>query len=136
MERLQGHLISNLDPIQPVARDGDPGPVGKCHCTKCRKVSGTGSNATLWIRPDKFTWLAGEDNAKKFYLSDGWRSIFCGDCGSPLPALIEDRMWVVPAGLLDGNPELGVRGHIWVENKPHWEIIGDDAPTFSRTPSD
>jgi hypothetical protein len=43
-------------------------------------------------------------------------------------------MWVVPAGLMDEDPKVGVRGHIWVENKPHWEIIGDDAPRFMQAP--
>jgi hypothetical protein len=113
---------------------GDPGPVGKCHCTKCRKVSGTGSNAVFWVRPGKFEWLSGEDNTQRYEMPDGWGSIFCRDCGSPLPAFVEDRMWIVPAGLMDEDADVGVRGHIWVENKPHWEIIGDDAPQFMQTP--
>lgn len=113
---------------------GNPGPVGKCHCSKCRKVSGTGSNAVFWIRPDNFVWLAGEHGAKRYGLPDGWSSTFCSECGSPLPAFIGGRIWIVPAGLMDENPNVGVRGHIWVEDKPHWEIIGDDAPQFLREP--
>jgi len=109
---------------------GNSGPIGKCHCTKCQKVSGTGSNAVFWVKPERFKWICGEDNAKTFDLPDGWRSTFCKDCGSPLPALVGDTLWIVPAGLLDENPAVGVRGHIWVENKPHWDVIGDDAPQF------
>lgn len=108
---------------------GNPGPVGKCHCSKCRKVSGTGSNAVFWVQRENFSWLSGADNATEFSLPDGWRSTFCKLCGSPLPASIGSS-WFVPAGLLDENPDVGVRGHIWVENKPSWEVIGDDAPQF------
>ena len=43
-------------------------------------------------------------------------------------------MWIVPAGLMDEDAQVGVRGHIWVENKPHWEVIGDDAPQFMTVP--
>ena len=113
---------------------GDLGPVGKCHCTKCRKMSGTGSNAVFWNHPENFEWLCGEDNAKQYNLRDGWRSIFCNDCGPPLPALVGGKIWVVPAGLMDEGPNVGVRGHIWVETKPNWEIIGDDAPQFLQAP--
>ena len=73
---------------------------------------------------------------KRFELADGWRSVFCDVCGSPLPAQIEDVMWIVPAGLMDEAIHVGVRGHIWVEKKPHWEVIGDDAPQFMRTPEE
>lgn len=122
---------------------GDPGPVGKCHCSKCRKVSGTGSNAVFWIAPDSFKWLSGEENAKTYSLPDGWRSVFCNDCGSPIPAFVEGSplpefagsgMWIVPAGLMDEEVNVGVRGHIWVENKPEWDVIGDDAPQFMKVP--
>ena len=114
----------------------DPGPVGKCHCSKCRKVSGTGSNAVFWLKPDQLTWIQGEDAIHRYDLDDGWRSVFCRTCGSPMPVLINDTLWTVPAGLMDEEAMVGVRGHIWVENKPHWEIIGDDAPQFMTVPGD
>ena len=41
-------------------------------------------------------------------------------------------MWFVPAGLLDEDPGVGVRGHIWVESKQSWEVIGDGAPQFQE----
>lgn len=67
-------------------------------------------------------------------MADGWQSVFCIECGSPLPRYIEEKMWIVPAGLMDENPQIGVRGHVWVENKPHWEVIGDDAPQYLQVP--
>lgn len=115
---------------------GDPGPVGKCHCTKCQKVSGTGSNAVFWLEPDGFSWLTGENLTHTYSLADGWGSVRCQDCGCPLPAFINEQMWIVPAGLMDEPVDVGIRGHIWVENKPHWEIIGDDGPQFKTVPSE
>ncbi|MDZ7684523.1 MAG: GFA family protein [Gammaproteobacteria bacterium] len=114
--------------------EGDPGRVGKCHCSKCRKVSGTGSNAVFWLRPDNLKWIKGESSTTTYSMPDGWGTVRCARCGSPLPALVGGRMWIVPAGLLDEEPGVGVRGHVWVENKPHWEVIGDDAPQFLTVP--
>jgi len=107
--------------------------VGKCHCSKCRKVSGTGSNAVHWARPENVEWVSGKENIKSFRRPDGWGTDFCDTCGSPLPALAGDgSMWFVPAGLLDEDPGVGVRGHIWTSSKPSWEVIGDDAPQFEE----
>ena len=109
---------------------GRIGPVGKCHCSKCRKGSGTGSNAVLWARPENVVWLSGQEKIKEIRIGRHGNA-FCGDCGSPLPRLDADKTkWFVPAGLLDEDPGVGVRGHIWVSSKPSWEVIGDDAPQF------
>lgn len=110
---------------------GRIGPVGKCHCSKCRKVSGTGSNAVLWVRPENVLWISGQDKIKEISIGRHGNA-FCSECGSPLPHLNHEKTkWFVPAGLLDEDPGVGVRGHIWVSSKPSWEVIGDDAPQFS-----
>jgi len=112
---------------------GKIGPVGKCHCSKCRKVSGTGSNAVLWAAPEAVTWVKGEQESKQYTKASGWGTVFCQHCGSPLPAMNNEKtMWFVPAGLLDEDPGAGVMGHIWTSAKPSWDIIGDDAPQFEE----
>ena len=110
----------------------EPGPVGKCHCSKCRKVSGTGSNAVFWLKSDQIRWVSGEEHIRTFSLPSGWGSVFCDTCGCPLPAQIGEDFWVAPAGLIDDEVDVGVRGHIWTENKPSWDVIGDDAPQFPQ----
>jgi hypothetical protein len=42
--------------------------------------------------------------------------------------------WFVPAGSLDGDPDLALSGHIRVVDKPGWAVIGDDAPQFAEFP--
>ena len=108
-------------------------PVGFCHCSKCRRVSGTGSNAVMNIRGERLVWLSGEGERKTFEFDDGWGSTFCGRCGSPAPRQIGGR-WFVPAGGLDADPGPAVAGHIWVDSKPGWCVIGDDAPQFPEGP--
>ncbi len=112
-----------------------PGPVNKCHCTRCRKQSGTGSNAVFWLESHELNWVTGTEVVRSFSMADGWESVFCGQCGSPLPRYIADEQeWIVPAGLMDSDPGVAVRQHIFVANKPSWEVIGDSAPRIRRDP--
>jgi hypothetical protein len=99
-------------------------------------VSGTASNAVFWIEPDALRWIAGEDAVRTHRLADGWESVFCGTCGSPLPRLIPDEEWIVPAGLMDEAADVGIRQHLFVDQLPAWEIIGDDAPRYGTVPQD
>lgn len=107
--------------------------VGFCHCSQCRRVSGTGSNAVLNVRARRFEWISGEDNLRSYSTESGWSTVFCSDCGCPMPQLTPDKArWFVPAGALDGDHQLKVAGHIFVGSKPSWVTICDDAPQFEE----
>jgi hypothetical protein len=108
-------------------------PVGFCHCSQCRRASGTGSNAVLNVRQDRFEWVGGEGELRRFETATGWSHTFCGRCGCPMPQPTPDggRMFV-PAGALDGKPDLRIAGHIFVGDKPDWVMICDDSPRFER----
>jgi hypothetical protein len=110
-------------------------PVGMCHCSKCRRVSGAASNAILNVRAERFEWLAGEDHWREFRVASGWGSFFCPTCGSPAPhRLAGGKRVLVPAGTLDEDPGPRVAGHIFVGSKASWDVIGDDGPQFDTAP--
>lgn len=118
--------------------DGKYSPAGQCHCSKCRKVSGTDGNAVFLTAYKSLRFLAGEDNTKTFVVPGStWKSRFCLTCGSPIP--FHDgakKVWFVPAGLLDDDP--GFRGyaqHIFVGSKAPWVIISDTAPQSDSYPA-
>ena len=116
--------------------DGSFGPVGQCHCSKCRKVSGTDGNAVFYTSAKSFSWLSGEAAIKLYELpgSSGWRSSFCGKCGSPTPHTDSaGKVYFVPAGLLDDDPGFrGYAAHIHVGSKAPWVRITDDAPQYDE----
>ena len=62
--------------------------IGMCHCSKCRRVSGTASNATLMVGSDGFRWIAGEDTLSKYAMDDGWGRWICSVSCSPRPYFI------------------------------------------------
>jgi hypothetical protein len=103
---------------------GEAMGLGSCHCSKCRKVSGTGSNVVLIAPTRNFSWIEGENYIKSFRMEDGWVSTFCSECGSPLPQSNNEgvSMWV-PAGVLDDNPELTILAHTQVASKAAWDSI-------------
>lgn len=113
---------------------GRTSEIGQCHCSKCRKVSGTDGNAVLYASTKSFKWLGGLENIKTFVVGDsGWKSSFCGTCGSPVPhSDADEKIYFVPAGLLDDDPgHRGYAAHIFVDSKAPWVEISDSAPQFS-----
>lgn len=116
--------------------EGKTGPVGQCHCSKCRKVSGTDGNAVFYAPVDRFRWLSGRDKIRRYTVPGafGWTSNFCERCGSPAPHTDKGQnIYFVPAGLLDDD--IGHRGyaaHIFVGSKAPWVVLTDDAPQFEE----
>ena len=109
--------------------EGKTTDIGLCHCSKCRKVSGVASNATLMIGRDGLKWISGEDRVAKFAMPDGWGPWRCSVCGSPVPKLHPGggAYWV-PVGLLDSDPGVRIAGHIFVGSKAPWDEIAGSAP--------
>jgi hypothetical protein len=61
--------------------------------------------------------------------SEIWSTDFCSTCGSPVPRLHENgKVYLVPAGILDGDPGVTVAHHIFVGSKAAWDEIGGNAP--------
>jgi hypothetical protein len=115
---------------------GKVGPVGQCHCSKCRKKSGTDGNAVFYTAAGSFHWSRGESEIKVFPVPNGkgWASRFCGTCGSPTPHSDKDKkFYFVPAGLLDTDPGFrGYAAHIFVDSKAPWVCISDNAPQYAE----
>jgi hypothetical protein len=91
---------------------GEPSHVGCCHCTTCRKESGSAFNIYAQWPRDAFE-LTGE-----LATYDG-RS-FCPRCGSRI-ALIEDEGVEIHIGSLDDAPfDLRPEAEIWIKRREPW----------------
>jgi hypothetical protein len=114
------------------------GPFELCHCSRCRKANGSAFVAFLGVNRADFRLLQGDDLIKTFEAPvrespPGYRTQFCGRCGSPVPDSNGDSPWMeVPAGLLDDDPQLRPDRHIFVEVKSPWFSITDNLPRLDR----
>ncbi|SHF96274.1 Uncharacterized conserved protein [Microbulbifer donghaiensis] len=98
-----------------------------CHCSLCRRSTGSGGIAVAVAPKEKFKWLKGEEDIKYWAMpGHDWHTNFCSTCGSTLPAENDSSSIYVPVGtLISGFESLKVAHHIWVASKANWEEICD-----------
>lgn len=107
----------------------------QCHCSLCRKLSGSASDTATFLNKAQFHWVKGCGNISSFVTPTGYRSDFCRTCGSTVPHLMQNqRQFWVPAGLLEGEVDSAVTYHLFVGSKAHWDIIGDDGTQHPEMP--
>ena len=110
------------------------GPVEFCHCTRCRKLSGSSAILTVGVRTADYRLLAGAELIKSYaapilYAPPAYHVTFCSVCSSPVPpAHPEGERFEIAAGLFDGDPGVRPDRHIFVELAPAWMESGDDLP--------
>lgn len=98
-----------------------------CHCSICRRATGSNGIAVIVIDNGAFRWLRGEDQIATWKKPNAdWQTWFCRVCGSPLPGANDESRTFVPAGLIsNGGEDLRVAHHIWAGSKAVWDEIGD-----------
>ena len=98
-----------------------------CHCSICRKFTGSNGIAVVLADNGAFRWLRGEDQVVMWSKPDAdWQSWFCRICGSSVPGRNDSARMFIPAGLItEGGENLRVAHHIWVGSKAPWDEIGD-----------
>lgn len=108
-----------------------------CHCSRCRKVTGSAFGANVFVPVSQFTWTAGEDQVRRHELATAqyFCTGFCNTCGSSLPWLTRNgKMMVVPAGALDAD--LGARPSMAVHfaSRAPWYVECSGLPTYDEVP--
>ena len=112
--------------------DGKVSELYKCHCSRCRKYTGT-SNSTMFATAIRnLTWLAGLDSISYYTAPTGFHGAFCTVCGSPLPKLRWEKIYLVPAGSLTEAPAFEKAVHLHTISKADWDEITDDYPQYER----
>jgi hypothetical protein len=108
-----------------------------CHCSRCRKGTGSAHGANLFAPGARVTWLSGEEMVRHYELP-GTRHTrsFCARCGSALPRMMSaEGMVIVPAGSLDSPVTVKPTAHICMASRAAWEDGLRDAPRFDGLPA-
>jgi hypothetical protein len=110
------------------------GPFGYCHCTSCRKASGSAHAANAPVPRGHFHLVAGADELREHESTPGKHRAFCGRCGSPIYARLDAAPDVIRLRLGSLDTPFGERprAHTWVSDKADWEPIDDGLPQFAQ----
>jgi hypothetical protein len=102
-----------------------------CHCSRCRKASGSAHSVNAYVLPDAFRWTRGEDVVRRFDLPEArsFATAFCSRCGSPVPhATRSGREVIIPAGSLDAEPGAKPSVHNHWSSRAEWAVLEEDIP--------
>lgn len=108
-----------------------------CHCSRCRKDTGSAHASNVFARPGSIRWLSGADAVKRFDLPEAQRfaKAFCVHCGSPVPYVNRSGTHlIVPAGALDTDPGLAPQDNIHWQSRAAWYDAGVAAPRYESEP--
>jgi len=116
---------------------GEPLLFQYCHCSRCRKITGSAHAANIIIRPQQLEWLSGEENVARYELpgAKDFASGFCKQCGSNLPWINQSgRAVIIPAGSLDQDPGARPQQNIFYADRAAWYVDAKDLPKHEQLP--
>ena len=118
--------------------EGEVGGVLVCHCSLCRKATGSIGNAILIVPKAQFRWVEGADHGVTFALRPTYSVTRCKTCGTPLPAEEDQNNVYLTAGTLDDPLGAGIERHLFCASRADWDRDEPHVGYFeerSRAPS-
>jgi hypothetical protein len=99
-----------------------------CHCSNCRRTTGSAFKPFAGIERGKLRLLKGEESLLIFG-GENAHDTHCKSCGSLLYSVVREGMFVhVTLGTLVDVPSIRPTAHIFVGSKAPWFTITDDLP--------
>ncbi len=115
--------------------DGDEFNIYQCHCSLCKKQSGSTSNSSAIVDKDNLRFVKGADVITSWVKDTGFRSDFCSKCGSPVPNPLRDLdLYWVPVGLLPVSAKVTVVAHLFVSTISSWHLLEPGVAKFQDAP--
>ena len=104
-----------------------------CHCGNCRKLTAATFATYAHVDKDKFRFVGGEDLITRYESAPGSFRAFCRVCGALVPGQAPYLKTIsVPAGVLDDDPKVRPRLHVFTSSKAPWWDINDDLPQYPK----
>jgi hypothetical protein len=109
-----------------------------CHCSRCRKFTGSGQAPNLFVPPSQFQWQSGQEHVGRFDHPEAkyFATCFCKNCGSSLPWAVQGgKNIVVPAGTLDEDPGILPQQNVFWGSRASWLPSPCDLPKYDELPT-
>ena len=106
-----------------------------CHCSNCRKATGSAFKPFAGIGRKMLSVTAGANDLLIVGDEKG-HDARCGTCGASLYSVVRDGAFVhVAMGSLIDTPTIRPGEHIFVGSKAEWFTITDDLPQYREFPA-
>ncbi|MFM0034715.1 GFA family protein [Paraburkholderia strydomiana] len=100
-----------------------------CHCSSCRRATGSAFKPFAGIERDKLCITQGKDNLLIFGDERASHDVHCKTCGSLMFSVVRNAEFVhVTLGTLADTPTIRPTAHIFVGSKAAWHDITDQLP--------
>ena len=109
-----------------------------CHCSRCRKFTGSAHAANIIVAPKQFQWLSGESLVGRYELPEArhFATCFCTLCGSSLPWLAKSGgAVIIPAGTLDEDPGIRPLHNIFYQDRAPWREAVEELVSYDSLPT-
>ena len=120
--------------------DGGMGPANYCHCTDCRKTTGSAFNIGVRVEAQRFRITTGSPRGFTKAGDSGHHLTrhFCPECGSPLytSSSRHPEYFYVKAGSLDDPTLVQPTHQIWMQSIVPWATISPQLPGYARSRAD
>jgi hypothetical protein len=105
-----------------------------CHCSLCRKSTGTAYATNGFVNTNEFIITKGNNNLSTFAFKPGRVRHFCTSCGSPVySSNTDDPTRVrIRAGLIDSDITERPIAHIFASSSANWDMISGQTPAYDE----
>jgi hypothetical protein len=104
-----------------------------CHCSQCRRATGSAFKSFAGIERDKLRITQGQDSLLIFGDQQASHDVHCRICGSLMLSVVRNGAYVhVTLGTLVDTPSIRPGAHIFVGSKAPWYTITDALPQYDQ----
>ncbi len=108
----------------------------QCHCSICRKATGSAYSTTLMASECDYVWIRGEEKVSSYSKENGYTVNFCSCCGSPVPNKFRGfPLFSIPVGSLEGVPDIEVVVQIYLGSRAKWDKDYFEGQKFEEMPA-
>jgi len=113
----------------------EPQAMFLCHCSRCRRETGTLHAANVFFAAGSLRFECGAQTLSRYALP-GTRKArqFCKICGSPMPRVEAEGTIALPAGSLDDSSLVTPTAHIHCDSEAAWAGAASVAPRLGGLP--
>lgn len=103
-----------------------------CHCSLCRKNSGTAFATNGFVQSTEFEVVRGKSILNSFSFKPGRSRHFCSECGSPVYSsnTQDPSRYRIRLGILDSDIKERPISHNFITSKANWEDLDANLPRY------